>query len=55
MLVLYSIANRLSQTAFLRVLIAYRADRPLDIIEVYEHGLHDLAIASKRVRQAMTR
>ena len=27
-------------SAFLRVLIAYKADRPLDIIEVYEQGLH---------------
>jgi hypothetical protein len=27
-------------SAFLRVLIAYKADRPLNIIEVYEQGLH---------------
>lgn len=30
----------LEGSAFLRVLIAYKAARPLDIIEVYEQGLH---------------
>jgi hypothetical protein len=30
----------LEGSAFLRVLIAYKADKPLGIIEVYEQGLH---------------
>jgi len=30
----------LEGSAFLRVLITYKTDRPLDIVEVYEQGLH---------------
>jgi hypothetical protein len=28
-------------SAFLRVLLVYKTDRPLDVIEVYEQGLHE--------------
>lgn len=30
-----------SGSAYLKVLIAYKTDRPADLIEVYEKGLHD--------------
>jgi len=30
-----------SGSAYLKILIPYRIDKPLEIIEVYEHGLHE--------------
>ncbi|MEE8495027.1 MAG: hypothetical protein V3S21_00990 [Xanthomonadales bacterium] len=37
----YRRAYPVSGSAYLKILIAYKIDRPMELIEVYEHGLHE--------------